>query len=46
MNIQYVVGKNNIVADALSHVEAATAPIEYDAHVRTKFIDSKLRQLL
>lgn len=46
MNIQYVVGRNNIIADTLSRVEAARVPIHYGAHVRTQFIDSKVQQLL
>lgn len=45
-DIQFVAGKENVVADALSRIEAVAAPINYEALARSQESDPELQGLL
>jgi hypothetical protein len=45
-DIRHISGQNNVVADALSRVEAISAPPSYDALVASQNSDDELRTLL
>ncbi|XP_050359949.1 uncharacterized protein LOC126779872 [Nymphalis io] len=46
LNFRYVAGKENIVADALSRIEAVSIPLDYHSLVKAQEADSELQDLL
>ncbi|XP_050353661.1 uncharacterized protein K02A2.6-like [Nymphalis io] len=46
LNFRYVAGKENIVADALSRIEAVSIPLNYHSLVKAQEADSELQDLL
>lgn len=45
-DFRYVAGKDNIVADALSRIEAVSIPLDYHSLVKAQEADSELQDLL